>query len=508
MTNNNDVQTQGTPIFDRLILTAASGKQYDLAPMLMQLNIYEDMFSPVLTGDITIIDSAGMFENAPITSNEKLTCLVYSWNYSKDNEPINFLHRTFDILSVTDIKQTNDFTKQYTLHFASPELKKNETFRLSRGFTNTTISNVVSKLLTNDYDTDEPVGLGFPTDRYFSSIPQSAFVYENSREAWYQKSDENDCVELFVEKTKYTEPVVSFPYMKCFDVISWLAGRSLRFAAGRNGGTKNAAESANFVFFENKRGFQFTAIETLLESKDINSTKFVYGNAAQNKDLITNGGLKQRTTVTETINRLEIQNSYDTLYNIRSGMYASKLYTYDITTGEIKEHDYDYVENFEKTESTQSGTDTGNFPMLAKNSDLSKKFLSNRLFATISPSYAIDTITSESTERNSTAKQSSGIEEYLQKRQSQLSRLNNFRILFEIAGNTKHKVGDCVLVDIRHWNSPSAGVNVSDIEEESSKYYSGYYLLTSIRHSITQFEYKMFVEGVKDAYTTELTEME
>ena len=96
MTSDNvltvaELQTVGSPIFDKLILTTNKGGQFDLVPMLSQLNIYEDIFSPVLTGDVTIQDNLGIFDNSPLTGQEKITSLIYTVNYSKSNEKINFL---------------------------------------------------------------------------------------------------------------------------------------------------------------------------------------------------------------------------------------------------------------------------------------------------------------------------------------------------------------------------------------------------------------------------------
>src|SRR5690606_4664971 len=112
--------------------------------------------------------------------------------------------------------------------------------------------------------------------------------------------------------------------------------------------------------------------------------------------------------------------------------------------------------------------------------DLTRKFLSKRLFVISSPGRTVDTITSDETFRCSTAKTSNGPEEYLQKRISQLARFSNWQILFEIPGNSKHKVGDCVEIDLRelHQVNPTTTSSSSptDFESVESKYYSGHYL--------------------------------
>lgn len=495
----------GEPQINLLRLRTVNGDELDLTPLLLRLNIYEDMFSPVMTGDITIADTNNFFNLLPITGNEQITVAIASFKYD-DPDPVNFIHRTFDVVKITDIVQPTDYTKAYTLHFVSTEMKRNESVRFSKGYIDTTTSNVVARLMTEAYDIEDPAGLGYPQTNY-SGIGRnfkSPYIFSDSIEAWYKKEDGpsgDDNTELFVEKTKYTEPFISFPYMKPFDVINWLASRSLRYAAGRNA-SRNDNNAANFVFFENKRGFQFTAIDTLLEAKDFNFTRFKYGNTAQN----TTETEGHRTVFLERISKLQIQNCFDIIDNIRNGMYSSRLYTYDLSSGQVTEHDYNYIEEFENTESTErTGLRNSDFPLIKHDdTDLSQRFLAKRMFAIQSPAKDLDNITSEETERHSSGKLTSGFEEYLQQRVSQLQRLNNYRVMFEIQANSRHKVGDVVEIDLKDWIIQEGMSRDKDFVEESSKYYSGNYLITSIKHSLTKFDYVMNVEAVKDAFKTKV----
>jgi len=508
----NELSYAGEPTFEILELETVIGDRLDLTPLLIAINIYEDIFSPVLTGNITINDTLGLFDRIPLCGQEKLTYKVYSANYAAGttpptNDPLNFLHRTFDIIKITDVVQVNDYTKQLTLHFASPELKLNESIKISKGYLDMPISNVVANIMTEDSEGESPGGLGFPVTENTDILGVnliSPFLFSSNIEARYKKEDEFDSVELFIEKTKYKEPVISFPYMKPFDIINWLATRSLRECAGRNSNI-DSAETANFLFFENKRGFNFVSVDTLLEGKDISTTKFKFGSSVQNKEIGTSG----RDIFTETINKLQIQSCYDILKNLRNGIYASTLYTYDLATGHTQTHNYNYLENFNLSESTErqtlTGTQASDYPFIKHDEeDLTTSFFAKRMFIVNSPKENLDNFISGESERNNSNKLSSGPEEFLQKRVSQLGRLGNFRVQMEIQGNTKHKVGDCVHIDIKNWKNSESTSEQIDILEESNKYYSGYYLITSIKHTITKFEYKMSVEAVKDAYKTKI----
>ena len=338
----------------------------------------------------------------------------------------------------------NDHKKQYTLHFASPELKKNETTMISKGYRDMSVSEIVNDILVNDL--------------HFT---------------------QSDSVELFVEDTQYVEPAISFPYMKPFDIIKSLSKKALR---------RNNKDAANFLLFENKRGVQFRSIESLLSVDDQDKTKFRYGNAVQNRF----AGVNQ-----EQINKIQIQSCYDIIANIRAGVYASKHYSYDMETGKTHEHIYNYSDKFSETKSI----DGDNNILSASNQWLSDRPFSNIAMSIQTPSRSVSNITSEPSQAENTNKIESGSEEYLQRRLSQIARLSNFRMLLEISGNSKHKVGDVVTIDIKTAISKE---NIVDFTEESNAYYSGDYLISSIKHVITKYKYDMHVETMKDSYQTEI----
>lgn len=487
-----ELKSAAIPVIELMVLTTALGDKIDISTQLINLVLFEDIFSPVLNGEITIADNIGLFDHLPISGNETITVKFYSYGYSLQNTPVNFIHRTFDILKVMNITQPTDYMKRYTLIFASPELKKNETIKISKAYPDTTISNVVATLMTEDYDNeeDEPRGLGFPDTPPkefgpgFSHI-RSPFLGEDSVEGSFEMVDDLNSVELFIEKTKYKEPYITIPYMKPFEVIKWLSSRAIRNALGRS--NNNAA---NFMFFENKRGFQFVSLNTLLENKEPNMAVFSFGNAKQNLE---------RPWEINRIETLRIENCYNILSNIKNGIYSSRLYTYELATGDVKETDFNYLDAFEQNETVDRGGDK-DFPTLklddAGENTLTKKPLSKRMLLPIFPTRDSDNIVSVSTQRFAETKTEVGSEEYLQARISQLAKLADFRILIEITANSEHKVGDLINLDLQMWSQDD---NSAGIKIKPHKYYSGNYLITSIRHVLTNFEYKMQIELAKDS---------
>lgn len=504
-----------TPVIEGLILVSPLRDNIDLHPQLLTLTIYEDIFSPVLSGEILISDNVGYFDNLPISGNEKLLVKFRSRPYDENNNPFNFIHREFDVVKISNIRQVNDYTKTYMLHFISTEAKKNETMKISRGFKNMRISEIVDKILTGSYDEtttgDEPEGLGFsvipasPDTKDSKAI--SPKLTEEHIESHYQDIPDSgkQAVELFIEKTKYNEPTITIPYMRPFEIIKWLSTRAVR----------NAEEDSvlsDFLFFENKRGFQFTSVSSLLEANNLKSKSILkFNNSAQN--------IAAQEDVIDRIETLTIEDCYDVLNNIRSGNYSSKLYTYDFTTGRVKETTYDLLDRFFKTPTVDRGSVRGSlkpvgpeidFPPVQidknKENPLTKRYNSRMMLAAVLPSREYDNIISSATDRVNSIKTDVGPEEYLQNRMYQISKLGNFRVTVEMPGNSKHKVGDIVELDLRQWTvDRKQSRDKMDIEMPSHKYYSGNYLVTAIKHVVTSRSYKMQIELIKDSLKAEIS---
>ena len=88
------------------------------------------------------------------------------------------------------------------------------------------------------------------------------------------------------------------------------------------------------------------------------------------------------------------------------------------------------------------------------------------------------------------------IEEVLGKRISQKIQRNSIIIEFQVPGDSTREVGDLI-----YFSYPTEKAEVRDEGlMEEHKYYSGRYLITAIRHRITDTEYTMHIEASKDSY--------
>ena len=60
---------------ERLLIQSSAGK-YDLLPHLDELNIYEDIFSNSIKGDITLNDAYNIPYKLPIVGEELIDCKI------------------------------------------------------------------------------------------------------------------------------------------------------------------------------------------------------------------------------------------------------------------------------------------------------------------------------------------------------------------------------------------------------------------------------------------------
>ena len=94
------------------------------------------------------------------------------------------------------------------------------------------------------------------------------------------------------------------------------------------------------------------------------------------------------------------------------------------------------------------------------------------------------------------------VEDVIARRISQRLQLDSVKINFSAPGDSSREVGDLISFDFPTENSKVAA---SSGRGAGHKYYSGKFLITSLRHKITQNEYTMHVEAIKDGYKSAIS---
>ena len=427
---------------------------FDLQPYFIEMNIYEDLYSPSLTMDIVLNDSVNLPQKVPILGEEYLNFSFASKSIGGDTgiggDEINpgYMYVT----SITDRHITKDKQQVYILHLTSEQSIINYNTSISRSFRGKLISEIAETLL-NDY-----IDSG------------------------------NDFV---IEQTDGLEHVV-IPNWKPFKAINWLTKLAVN--------TKNIP---SFLFWESIGVTYFKSVETLLEQES--KHKFILKPTTDDKAAVaTASGITPLTS-------LEIINQFDIPHNITIGLYSSKLITHDIVRKKIEQTTYGLNQAFgseiahtdefmpiSSEDTYYEVADRQNYAPQKNNvegENIQSFFDSNiRLKTKHDKLYC----------KNVSDLYDNNVENILLKRNALINGLNQIKLQITFSGISFLRVGFTVDIDVP---SPEVVIEekageVKNKEEMVDKMLSGTYLITALKHSVIMQDgkpqYGMTAEVTKD----------
>lgn len=249
----------------KLQFTTSSGS-IDFEKLLIEFSYYEDIFSFVASGHLSVVDGQGFIEALQLDGNEFLEI-----EYGKTkNGPTNSGY--FRVYKIGDrVPGDNPNTNFYTLYFCSEELLLSEQSKITKSFTGTKISDLVKNILNTIQVS--------PNKIY--KIEDTTGIYD-----------------------------FSIPRLKPLEAISWLS----TYARPQLTGT-----GADMLFFETKDGYNFRSIKSMLATEPMATYKY------QLKNLESADMMEKMFTVLQ----YEFVKTQDMLENINSGMIANKIITID-----------------------------------------------------------------------------------------------------------------------------------------------------------------------------------
>ena len=113
-------------------------KRLDIRNLITEFNIYEDLSSPFLSGDMTLIDGTNAIQELPITGFERLEFFFRSPNTEKGFDfSIKSGHPMF-VYALENRQGANPRSQVYTLKFISLEAIRDNQDRVSQAFTGST----------------------------------------------------------------------------------------------------------------------------------------------------------------------------------------------------------------------------------------------------------------------------------------------------------------------------------------------------------------------------------
>lgn len=426
MSETNKIRFAGDVAIDDITVITSNGLKQQITNQILAIEIYEDLFSPFITGKIVVKDSFDFVNLFPFIGEEYLNVKIYTPSFEKKD----FIEQQFYIFKVTDRILTGDRTVVYQIHFISKEAIVDVNKSVSKAYSGR-ISDIAKDIITNKEN-------GLETKK-FANIEKTANVTK------------------FI--SNYWNPI-----------------KSLNYCTGTAISTSGAS---NYVFFENRRGFNFVSLDSLYAQSPI--IEFVYDNYA--RDTSPDG--KSIINLNEDYRRIidiDVPVVQDYIARAQSGMFASKLITHDILTKKYQVKNYDIVNDYKKTGHLNENGVVSNRNIRHPNSKimfLPKHYGAFNKFTDVSNASSI------------------------QRRTSQLIQSETTKINIVVAGRTDYTVGMKVKVKLNKVEP----VAMLELEQDiTDKILSGNYIVSAINHYINRDKHECNMELIKDSYIMNLNE--
>ena len=442
--SNQGVQKAGdVEILDVKLITTTNNV-IDLTDFLAELNIYEDMFANSMHGNLMIVDARNLIEKAPIIGEEYLIVKVKTPSFPEA------ISKTFRVYRVSDRKVIRDNTMQsYILHFTSIELFNDVLLPLYIPYEGL-INDVVPEIYTNYIMEKRMYDVGVNEDKLNIKEDVTPLIMINEVE----------------NRVKFVSP--GWTPFKC---INWLASKSI----------PKQGVAKNFLFFESNKAYYFGSVESILSNA--HEKKNYLGNYTISASNIRNGASTPDTNREYFLAKdVTMAETTDYLKNYTNGYLANRLVTLDVHNKMYKLIDYDHVIDFKK----QAHTSTN--PKAVFSEDSLRNSATNISFYPVND-YLFSNDAKENFQQNISVRMG----EIYGNRRSSLLELSNLKLNMTVPGRTDVEVGR-----VLYFNYPVLGEKESPDEKSNDKYYSGYYLVTAIHHSINKSKHMMTMECVKD----------
>ena len=499
--------------------------------MFIELDIYEDLFSNVLKGAFTFKDTQGWAETIPLIGDETLV-VSYSTpggegtqvnsqsqdikTHTASEETFSQRFKVYDCVEIG----TGEKLKIYQLSLISEEYVFSKKMKISKGYKNASYS-------------------------YMAKDIMKELNKENTH------SNKN----IFVEQTLSHQNVI-IPNWTPFQAINFLASRSLSADSEpieQEEGGDNPTPTARpigsyFVFYEKfGTGFFYESIESMILKQKSKGNIPLY----QYRPKLTDNAVFSSLIQYFTVEQFDVVNSFKSLENLGRGVFGSRLIAYDPIRMKYEDVKYDYYEktkdDVNETHDQDTGTTTTSTNV--EQADDSRRIFSdfiatdisaidnkpNKIIAPLSdyvgsnnasvklattthahdamfiPPYEDPDISfgptstsigvSARTFKDKESKQNN-VEKWLLQRQAQVSEFRNVIITFTVPGNTSRHVGDLIEFAVPS-HIPEDDSEIGSVQI-GHQLYSGYYLISKIRHIIKKSGFEMDVELIKNSFAKRL----
>jgi hypothetical protein len=443
----------------------------NISDMVVELNIYESLYNHAITGSLVIADTRNLISNLPIQGTEQLSFrLATKLDSYSHEDSIDFTEATgnpMHVYKLTNKEQPNDTTQTYTLHFCSREFLRNMRTKVSKSYTGRM---------------DEAVNSIFKDSEYLDSKKK-----------------------LFFQKTRNQDKVV-IPNMTPIDAIKMLGKRSLPSNVNNSGG-------AGYLFYETTKGFHFRSFESLCVTKNGEQVKakqkfrYIYVPVDRFGHEVLDDKGKKLDRIMEGFQSVEsykfLNNFHDVAVNTMLGTYGHTVITHNLYNKSYKKDKYHYHNSYNTTAHTDTDPDAKykggpaitdspvDYDQVEGNA-YKQKGVSDFAESRISLQATSQYIHNEETGNYGVDVVQDGKIEGERIALANSVRAGT-RLQMTVKGQSWLQSGDIIEFDIQSVENREISGGRPDPR------YSGRYIITDIRHQVSNDEYIQILECIKDS---------
>ena len=115
----------------------------DLMPMMVEIDLYEDIYNSTISGEVVIQDALGLISSYLLNGTEFIQIQL-----QKTTEDNTFISRNYRVYKISkrDISDSNQY-EVYILNFRSEEFFISEQYRISKSVKGTMISDIIKNIM-------------------------------------------------------------------------------------------------------------------------------------------------------------------------------------------------------------------------------------------------------------------------------------------------------------------------------------------------------------------------
>jgi hypothetical protein len=407
----------GDVSIDKALIVTRAGVQQDVTAQIIAVSIYEDIFSQFMTGSIILKESFDFVNLFPFAGEETLRLQISTPSLNVGN-----IVGDFYIYKLSDRELIGDRNVVYQLHFISMEAIVDLNKKISKVYS------------------------GAPSDIVKSVITDKINGLESGKR-------------VQVEPTSRDIAFIS---------NFWQPSKIIQYATDI---AINKNNSPSYVFFENRDGFYFASLDTLYANPVY--AEFVY-------DKYTRDALPMGEDVRDVvedfkrIDHISIPTGFDYMDRIRSGLFSSKIVSFDLTKKQYNVKNFTMFDNFQKQNHLNKYNIANTNSIFKTNSLLINYPRDNANFS------GFNDVTNYKNE---------------QQRISLLKAAEANKIQIVVPGRCDYTVGQKMKITLYKVDPTSAKDSDSDLVD---KMFSGNYILSAINHYITRERHECNMELIKD----------